>query len=149
MKIVVVGTGYVGLSNAVILAQHHDVTAVDINHARVEQINRRVSPIVDPELEDYMARVPLSLTATTDGPSAYRDAEFVVIATPTDYDPVTNFFNTSSVEQVAAEALRINPGATVVIKSTLPVGFTEQLRDRHPRASVIFSPEFLREGRAL
>jgi len=149
VKIVVVGTGYVGLSNAVILAQHHDVTAVDINHARVEQINRRVSPIVDPELEDYMARVPLSLTATTDGPSAYRDAEFVVIATPTDYDPVTNFFNTSSVEQVAAEALRINPGATVVIKSTLPVGFTEQLRDRHPRASVIFSPEFLREGRAL
>lgn len=149
MKIVVVGTGYVGLSNAVILAQHHDVTAVDINPDRVDKINRRIPPIVDAELADYLTNADLSLTATTNGDSAFSDAEFVVIATPTDYDPITNFFDTSSVEAVTAEVLHVNPQATVVIKSTLPVGFTAQLRERHQGASIIFSPEFLREGRAL
>ena len=149
MKIVVVGMGYVGLSNAVILAQRHDVTAVDVNAERVEQINHRVSPIVDPEVQEYFANVPLSLIATTDGASAYVDAQFVVIATPTDYNPDTNFFDTSSVESVIAEVLRVNPGATIVIKSTLPVGFTARLQEAHPGAAIIFSPEFLREGRAL
>ena len=148
-QIAVVGTGYVGLSNAVVLAQHNHVTAIDINAERVEKIKRGVSPIFDPELEDYLARVPLSLTATTDGPSAYRNADIVVIATPTDYDPATNFFDTSTVEAVAAEILSVNPRATIVIKSTLPVGFTAKLRDKHPGAAIMFSPEFLREGRAL
>ncbi|MDI9628055.1 MAG: nucleotide sugar dehydrogenase [Acidobacteriota bacterium] len=148
-QIAVVGTGYVGLSNAVVLAQHNDVTAIDINAERIDKINRGVSPIADPELEDYLARVPLSLTATTDGPSAYRNADIVVIATPTDYDPATNFFDTSTVEAVAAEILSVNPRATIVIKSTLPVGFTAKLRDKHPGAAIMFSPEFLREGRAL
>ena len=148
-QIAVVGTGYVGLSNAVVLAQHNDVTAIDINAERVDKINRGVSPIADPELEDYLARVPLSLTATTDGLSAYRNADIVVIATPTDYDPATNFFDTSTVEAVAAEILSVNPRATIVIKSTLPVGFTAKLRDKHPGAAIMFSPEFLREGRAL
>ncbi|MFC5727452.1 MULTISPECIES: nucleotide sugar dehydrogenase [Nocardioides] len=149
MKITVVGTGYVGLSNAVILAQDHDVYAVDIDPARVDAVNRRQSPIVDPELEDFLANRPLTLTATLDKELAYADASFVVVATPTDYDPVTNYFDTRSVESVTAEALAVNPYATVVIKSTVPVGFTNQLRERHPGASIIFSPEFLREGRAL
>ena len=149
MKIVVVGTGYVGLSNAVILAQHHDVVAVDINASKVQLINARKSPIEDAELEDYLANVPLSLEATTDAPSAYQDAQFVVVATPTDYDPVANFFNTCSVESTIADALVVNPSATIVIKSTVPVGFTERMRARHPKGSIIFSPEFLREGRAL
>ncbi|MCB0883426.1 MAG: UDP-glucose 6-dehydrogenase, partial [Propionibacteriaceae bacterium] len=146
MKIVVVGTGYVGLSNAVILAQHHDVVAVDINASKVQLINARKSPIEDAELEDYLANVPLSLEATTDAPSAYQDAQFVVVATPTDYDPVANFFNTCSVESTIADALVVNPAATIVIKSTVPVGFTERMRARHPKGSIIFSPEFLREG---
>ncbi|MCC2594318.1 nucleotide sugar dehydrogenase [Tessaracoccus sp. OS52] len=149
MKIVVVGTGYVGLSNAVILAQHNDVTAVDINRSKVDQINQRVSPIIDSELQDYLARVPLNLTATTDGAAAYADAEFVVVATPTDYDAQTNFFNTSSVESVVAEVLAVNRDATIIIKSTVPVGFTRELREQHDGAPIIFSPEFLREGRAL
>lgn len=148
-QIAVVGTGYVGLSNAVVLAQHNDVTAIDINAERIDKINRGVSPIADPELEDYLARVPLSLTATTDGLSAYRNADIVVIATPTDYDPATNFFDTSTVEAVAAEILSVNARATIVIKSTLPVGFTAKLRNEHPGAAIMFSPEFLREGRAL
>ncbi|WP_255622597.1 nucleotide sugar dehydrogenase [Tessaracoccus sp. OS52] len=149
VKIVVVGTGYVGLSNAVILAQHNDVTAVDINRSKVDQINQRVSPIIDSELQDYLARVPLNLTATTDGAAAYADAEFVVVATPTDYDAQTNFFNTSSVESVVAEVLAVNRDATIIIKSTVPVGFTRELREQHDGAPIIFSPEFLREGRAL
>ena len=149
MKIVVVGTGYVGLSNAVILAQHHEVIAVDIDAARVDMLNRGISPIIDRELAAYLATARLSLVATTDGDSAYCDAEYVVIATPTDYDPKTNFFDTSSVEEVTSAVLRINPQANIVIKSTLPVGFTAQLCHMHPDASILFSPEFLREGRAL
>lgn len=149
MKIVVVGTGYVGLSNAVILAQHHPVVAVDINPAKVEAIERRESPIVDPELQDYLTNMPLQLEATTDGPAAYRDADFVIVSTPTDYDSDTNFFNTESVESVVADIVGVNADATIVIKSTVPVGFTADLRERHPGAEIIFSPEFLREGRAL
>lgn len=149
MKIVVVGTGYVGLSNAVVLAQNHAVIAVDIDQAKVEQIRRRESPIDDPELQEYLASVPLDLTATTYGAAAYADAEFVIVATPTDYDPQTNFFNTRSVESVVADVIAVNPNATIVIKSTVPVGFTAELREQHPGASILFSPEFLREGRAL
>ncbi|MGN8244977.1 nucleotide sugar dehydrogenase [Cellulomonas soli] len=149
MKIAVAGTGYVGMSNAVILAQHHEVVALDIDAAKVDLINRRVSPIIDPELEDYLQRVPLSLTATTDAASAYRGAEFVVVATPTDYDPVSNYFDTSSVESVIAEVLVAEPGAAIVVKSTVPVGFTQRMQEAHPGARILFSPEFLREGRAL
>lgn len=149
MKIAVVGTGYVGLSNAVILAQSHEVVAVDIDAAKVEQINRRESPIEDAELERYLTEMPLNLTATLDADAAYRGAEFIVVATPTDYDMKTNFFDTSTVESVTGAALAINPAAVVVIKSTVPVGFTNRLRDRHPGSRIIFSPEFLREGRAL
>lgn len=149
MKIAVVGTGYVGLSNAVILAQSHEVWALDVDAARVEQVNRRESPIIDTELQAYLTSHPLDLTATLDKDKAYADASFVVVATPTDYDPVTNYFNTDSVEAVTADALAVSPDATVVIKSTVPVGFTAALRERHPGASIIFSPEFLREGRAL
>lgn len=149
MKIVVVGTGYVGLSNAVILAQKHEVIAVDIDEAKVTQINGRRSPIEDAELEDYLANKPLRLTATTDAASAYPGADFVVVATPTDYDPQTNYFDTSSVERVVADVLSSSPETSIVIKSTVPVGFTDGLRRRHPEARIIFSPEFLREGRAL
>ncbi len=149
MKIAVAGTGYVGLSNAVVLAQHHDVVALDINEAKVELINARRSPIVDPELEDYLANNHLGLRATTDPADAYEGAQVVVIATPTDYDTETNFFDTSSVEKVLVDVLAHAPEATVVIKSTIPVGFTERVRENHPGAAVLFSPEFLREGRAL
>lgn len=149
MKIAVVGTGYVGLSNAVILAQHHDVWALDVDPERVAMVNRRESPIIDAELQDYLATRELSLTATLDKDEAYRDASFVVVATPTDYDPVTNYFDTSTVEKVTADAIAANPSATIVIKSTIPVGFTSKLRERHLGSSIIFSPEFLREGRAL
>ena len=149
VKIAIVGTGYVGLSNAVVLAQHNEVWALDIDPERVDQINRRESPIADVELEEYLRSRPLELTATVEPDKAYRDAEFVVVATPTDYDPVTNYFDTSSVESVTAEALRLNPSTTVVIKSTVPVGFTARLQEEHPGASIFFSPEFLREGRAL
>ncbi|MBS4753310.1 nucleotide sugar dehydrogenase [Nocardioides sp. zg-ZUI104] len=149
MKIVVVGTGYVGLSNAVILAQRNEVWALDVDAERVALVNKRRSPIIDVELEDYLATRSLSLTATLDKAEAYADADFVIVATPTDYDPETNYFNTTSVESVTADALDHNPSATVIIKSTVPVGFTDQLRQRHLGASIIFSPEFLREGRAL
>ena len=149
MKITIVGTGYVGLSNAVILAQHNEVWALDLDAERVDMVNRRESPIVDPELEEYLRTVPLDLTATLEKDKAYADAAYVVVATPTDYDPVTNYFDTTTVEAVTADALEINPQATIVVKSTVPVGYTNKLRDQHPGASIIFSPEFLREGRAL
>jgi len=148
-KIVVVGIGYVGLSNAVLLAQHNSVTAVDVSLDRVEMVNARRCPIVDAELEEFLARQPLDLKATTDLVRALEGAEIVVIATPTDYDPKTNFFNISSVEHLAAEATRHAPGATIAIKSTIPVGCVEQLREQTGNPRIIFSPEFLREGRAL
>lgn len=149
MKIGVAGSGYVGLSNAVVLAQHYDVQLVDIDQTKVDLVNARKSPIEDAELEEYLATRTLSLTATLDARAAYADADYVIVATPTDYDPVTNYFNTTSVESVVEIALSVNPAANIVIKSTVPVGFTEGLRATHPGASIMFSPEFLREGRAL
>ncbi|MCD2498720.1 MULTISPECIES: nucleotide sugar dehydrogenase [Microbacterium] len=149
MKIAIAGTGYVGLSNAVVLAQHHEVIAVDVNEHKVDLLNQRISPIVDAELTEYLATRELNLTATLDGAAAYHDAEFVVVATPTNYDEVTKFFDTSSVESVIDQVLAINPDAAIIIKSTIPVGFTERMTSAHPGATIIFSPEFLREGRAL
>lgn len=149
MKIAIAGTGYVGLSNAVILAQHHEVFAVDIDPAKVEMLSRRVSPIADVELEAYLATHELDLTPTLDVDEAYRDAEFVVVATPTNYDEVTNYFDTSSVEGVIETVLAVNPDAAIVVKSTVPVGFTARMNAEYPRATIVFSPEFLREGRAL
>jgi UDPglucose 6-dehydrogenase len=148
-NIAVAGTGYVGLSNAVLLAQHNPVIALDILPSKVEQINRRESPIIDPEMEDYLANKPLTLRATADKAEAYLGADYIIVATPTDYDPNTNTFNTQTVETVVREATAINPQATIVIKSTIPVGYTNSLRQRTGHANIIFSPEFLREGRAL
>ncbi|MDF0541104.1 nucleotide sugar dehydrogenase [Sphingobium sp. H39-3-25] len=149
MKIAVAGLGYVGLSNAVLLAQNHEVLAIDVSANRVEKVNARISPIEDTEIETYLAQKPLNLTATVDGELAYRDADFVIVATPTNYDETTNSFDTSSVEAVIADVMRVNPVATIVIKSTIPVGYVANLRARTGYDNVIFSPEFLREGRAL
>lgn len=149
MNIVIVGVGYVGLSNAILLAQKHHVTAVDILLEKIELINRKKSPIVDKEIEEYLTTKKLDLTATVDGSSAYKDADYVIIATPTNYDPVKNFFDTSSVESVLEQVLAVNPTTVIVIKSTVPVGYTEHIRKYHNTKHIIFSPEFLREGRAL
>ncbi|TYC85085.1 nucleotide sugar dehydrogenase [Novosphingobium sp. BW1] len=149
MKIAVFGLGYVGLSNAVLLAAHHEVVAVDVSAQRVDLINERKSPIIDTELEDYLATRPLNLTATTDPVVALTGADYVIVATPTNYDVQTNKFDTSSVEAVIAQAIEINDTATIVIKSTIPVGFVEDVSARLGTSQVIFSPEFLREGRAL
>ena len=149
MKIAVAGTGYVGLSIATLLSQHHEVIAVDIVPEKVDKINNRISPIVDKEIEEYLKTKPLKLRATLDAESAYRVADFVVIAAPTNYDPVKNFFDTSSVEAVIEIVKRVNPKAIMVIKSTIPVGYTESIRKKMETDNIIFSPEFLRESRAL
>lgn len=149
MKIAVAGIGYVGLSNAVLLSQHHDVMAVDVSKKRVEMLNARQCPIADPELEAFLADKNLRLGATLDAAAAYHDADFVIVATPTNYDPNSNFFDTSSVEQVIAQVMSVNTTTTIVIKSTVPVGFTAQVSAKMNTHQVIFAPEFLREGRAL
>ena len=149
MKIAVAGTGYVGLSLAVLLAQNNEVTAVDIVDEKVEMINAKRSPIADKEIEEYLATKKLNLTATTDGASAYRDAQLVVISTPTNYDPNRNYFDTSSVESVIEQVMKVNPDAVMIVKSTVPVGFTEKAREDFCCENLLFSPEFLREGKAL
>ncbi len=148
-EIVVVGIGYVGLSNAVLLAEYNKVYAVDIQTERIKAVNNRKSPIIDKEIEEYLTQKPLNLTATTNATKAYQEADFIIIATPTNYDPIKNYFDTSSVESVIEEVLQVNRKATIIIKSTVPVGYTESVRRKYNTRNILFSPEFLREGHAL
>ena len=149
MKIAVAGIGYVGLSNAILLAQHNEVTAVDVFKEKADMINNRKSPIIDNEIEEYLATRKLNLNATTNGEEAYKDAEYIIIATPTNYDPDKNYFDTSSIETVIELVMKVNPKSVMIIKSTVPVGYTKSIKEKYGIDNVIFSPEFLREGKAL